>query len=371
MKIAIDASRANRVQKTGVEWYAYNVITKMLEMADDDRFILYFQDEPLPEWDKYREKGEFKVLNWKLKYAWTHLRLSAEVRKDNPDVFFVPAHVMPLMHPKNTIITIHDVAFKRNPEIYSQKENLYQEFSVKFACKNASKIITPTEFTKFELIKYYNVPTDKVYVVNHGFTISQFEKQYSNHEIQSVLDPYKLNSDFLLYVGRIEKKKNIMRLIEAYEQFRDYNIDNKSKQLVLVGKPGYGYNHIENRIKISPYKDEIVHLGWVEQKELPILFQTAKIFMYIGLYEGFGLPILESFASKTPVITSNQTANKEIAGDYALLVDPKDINMIAQSINDLFADEQLYYSLVNKAYSYSKVFTWEKCAHETYMVLKG
>lgn len=372
MNIAIDASRANRVNKTGVEWYAFHVIREMLKLADkQDQFSLYMQEQLREDWGVLPSNADVKVLDWKIRYMWTHLCLGPQLAKKVPDVTFIPAHVIPVVHKKPIVMTFHDIAFKKFPQSYSWKENAYQEFAMKYALKHAAKIIVPTETTRQDIITYYNTGHDKLVVVNHGFdNLYELPTSKSNSEDleEHVTQKYGITSPYILFVGRIEEKKNIIRMIKAFELVKEHNHD---LQFVLIGKPGFGYEKIQAYIKQSSVANDIIQPGWVEQSDMPVIFRNAEIFFYATLYEGFGLPILEAFASGVPVVTTEYGASKEIAGDGAVLVDPLDYKLMADKIIGLLANEQKRCSLLAAAKKELQKYSWQKCAQETYNVLKS
>lgn len=372
MNIAIDASRANRVNKTGVEWYAFHVIREMLKLADkNDRFSLYMQEQLREDWAVLPRNADVKVLDWKMRYMWTHLCLGRQLQKDMPDITFIPAHVIPVIHKKPVVMTFHDVAFKKFPQSYSWKENAYQEFAMKYALKHAARIIVPTETTRQDIITYYNTGHEKLVVVNHGF-----DNSYQLPENESVgeglevhvVQKYGITSPYLLFVGRIEEKKNIIRMVQAFELVKEQY---KDLQFVLIGKPGFGYEKIQDFIKQSSVAKDIIQPGWVEQNDMPSIFRNASVFFYATLYEGFGLPILEAFASGVPVIATEYGASKEIAGDGALLVNPLDIEVMRNAILGILVSEQKRCSLQTQARKELQKYSWQRCAQETYNVLRS
>ncbi len=371
MKIAIDASRANRIKKTGVEWYAFYIIQNILKISDpNDQFILYFQDKINTDWNISTQGNiRTKVLNWPPKYFWTHLRLSYQIYKDSPDILFVPAHVLPIVRAKKNIITIHDVAFKNFKKVYSLKENLYQEFAIRYALKYADKIIVPSFFTKEQILKFYNVKQSKIVVIYHGINKHEFNKNFTDNQITKVLLKYDLHNPYFLFIGRIELKKNLIKVIKAFELFKTQ--DKNNYDFVLIGKPGFGYKYIKEVIKQCKYKYNIVELGWIEQDELIILLQKAHCFVYPSVYEGFGIPILEAFAAGTPVITSEETATAELAQDSALLVDSKDIGSIYNALIAITTSDELRRNLIYKGKKRIQDFSWEKCAQQTYDLIKS
>lgn len=414
MIIGIDASRANHEQKTGVEWYAFFVIQELKKIfnqptsppmrgsergsgnksssvysADpseppligEEIHVVLYSDEPL--------KGELailpsnwssKVLHWPPKRLWTQLRMSYEMLVHPPDVLFIPAHVFPLIHPKKTVMTVHDVAALRFPHSYNWFERWYSTWSAKYAVQKLWQVIVPSEFTKTELISLFTVlplvgggkegvlPLGKnISVVPHGFD-NKFKEKKSEREITTVLKKYHIKKPFVFSIGRLEEKKNTVRIIQAFQMWKElYHHDDF--QLLLVGKFGYGGEKVKKIIAESTVQKDIIHPGYVEQEDIPALFQAAEFFFFPSLYEGFGIPVLEAFASGVPVITSKNTSTEEIAEGAALLIHPEDTDDMVGALEDLSKLPHLRQTLIEKGKSRAQDFSWQKCAENTANIL--
>lgn len=418
MIIGIDASRANRDHKTGVEWYSYYLIKKLAQLDDKNQYILY-TDKPLKgglldlsEQDdffqsnqeiKYDKDGfqiikspfnnfKAKILNWPFDYLWTQGRLSLEMLFNRPDVLFIPAHVLPFIHPRKSIITIHDVGFKQESRLY-KKEQMgpigrkkallnffvriftwgkysantvdYLSWSTEYALKYASKIITVSNFTKSELQKYYKIKkVDKIKVIYNGYNVSLCKKITDQDKVDQVLNKYGIEKPYLFYVGRIERKKNIPALIEAFALMRESDKDIKHK-LVLVGDASFGYDEVNYIIEEFDLDQDVIMTGWLEEEDLPCIYNGASAFVFPSNYEGFGIPILQAMACGVPVVASNVSSIPEVAGGAALLFDPCDIKSIAESMKRIIKDEKLKQELIEKGHQRVSNFSWEKCAQET------
>jgi len=363
MLIGIDASRANRDEKTGVEWYAYHVIQNLKKiMPQDMEVVLYSQEKLKGDLADLPANWRSRVLNWPPWIFWTQMRLSWEMLRHRPDVLFIPAHVIPLIHPKKTVMTIHDVVFKYFPESYSWRENWYQEFAVKFAKKHAVKIITPSEATKRDLIALYDFPPEKIRAVLNGYDENLYQKISDENKINAVLKKYGIKKPFLLSIGRQERKKNTAGIIEAFSHITEHisHSTNQNLSLVLVGKKGFGYEEVEEAIKNSPAKDRIKQLGWVAPEELVCFLSAAAVFVFPSFYEGFGIPVIEAMACGCPVVTSGTSSLPEAVGEAALLVDPRNIDEIAGAVEKILTDENLRPELIKKGFEQAKKFSWRK-----------
>lgn len=365
MVIGIDASRANNAQKTGVEWYAFFLIQELKKIIPDDVKVVLYSERPLEgELANLPKNWSSKVLSWPPKRFWTQIRMSFEMLFHSPDILFIPAHVFPLIHPKKTVMTVHDVAAFRFPKSYSRFEQWYSLWSAKYALKKLWKVIVPSEFTKKELEDLTQKENHNVHVVYHGFDPKIQEKK-SPEEIQTILEKYKIQKPFFLTIGRVEEKKNTARIIRAFDIFKSRSAHIENFQLVCVGKPGYGYEKVQDTINSSPNKKDIRELGYVEQSDLSILLQETVALVFPSLYEGFGIPVLEAFAARIPVISSSTTSTKEIAGDAALLVHPEFVEDIADDLELLTQENLVRQTLIGKGFYRVQNFSWKKCAEKT------
>ncbi|MBI2437123.1 MAG: glycosyltransferase family 4 protein [Candidatus Magasanikbacteria bacterium] len=388
MTIGIDASRANRIQKTGVESYAYFLIQELKKIQTEHEFVLY-TDKPLEgELADLPTNWIQKVLRWpafakatagKPWRFWTQIRMSWEMLFHAPDVLFIPAHVFPIIHPKKTIMTIHDVAALKFPESYNWFERWYSTWSARVALKKLWRIITPSEFTKAELGSWKlearsEKLAKKISVISLAYDL-KYRKMENKTEIEKVLKKYNIIKPFILTIGRLEEKKNTVRIIQAFEKIRQNNLKSflpkadEILSLVLVGKPGYGYEKVETAIQNSPFKKDIITPGWVDEADLPYLMNSAEVFVFPSLYEGFGIPVLEAMACGTPVVASSGNSLEEVGAHAVLYVDPLCSDEISFQIERLLVDDVLRKKQIEKGYERVREFSWEKCAKKTFEFL--
>lgn len=368
MIIGIDASRANHEQKTGVEWYAYHIIQELKKIIPPSISVVLYADQPLiGNLADLPENWTQKVLRWLPKRLWTQIRLSTEMILRRPDILFIPAHVFPIIHPKKTVMTIHDVAALRFPESYSRFERWYSVWSARFAVKHLWRVIAPSEFTGREIKKIQKIENkNNIFVVSLGYN-SSYDSQRNEKDIEEILKRYRVKRPYAISIGRLEKKKNTQRIVKAFETVHSLH----PLQLVLVGKSGYGYEEVREVIEASQFKNDIRELGWLSPEDLTVLLPNAAVFVFPSLYEGFGLPVLEAFAAGVPVIASRGSSLEEVGGGAALYVDPENVSEIARAIEQLLNNEQLRATLIKAGQERVKQFFWEKCARETLTVLVG
>jgi len=369
MLIGIDASRALTTRRTGTETYALRLIQALLRLDAGHRYRLYTNARP-PDglfWPQGAAvPAEVRAIPFKR--LWTHLRLSAEMLAQPPDVLFVPAHVIPALHPRRSVVTVHDLGYLRYPEAHRRRDRLYLDWSTRWSARRAAAVLADSAATKVDLVAAYGIAADKVHVVYLG----------RDESLTPVADPavlaeararYGLNPRYLLYVGTLQPRKNLARVIEAFAGIAG-RPELADVQLVLAGKRGWLYDALFGHVARWRLADRVIFTGYVPDADLPALLSAAQAFVYPSLYEGFGIPMLEAGACGVPVITSNTSSLPEVAGDAALLVDPHDVDAIAQAMYRLLTDDALQAELARRGRENVKRFSWEKCARETLAVLE-
>jgi len=421
MLIGIDASRAAAARRTGTETYSLRLICNLIALGAGHRFRLYTNGQPPPGLfggdlatakglsDKPAEHPEFVegcgstqapvVLrhglpasqndqqtgfridsNFELRSIpfprlWTHLRLSAEMAVRPPAVLFVPAHVLPLIHPRRSVVTVHDLGYLAYPEAHKPGDRRYLDWSTRWNARRATTVIADSAATKADLIRAYGVDGRKIQVIHLG----RDETLVPVRDAQILAEVrvrHGIAAHYMLYVGTLQPRKNLARLIEAFARAAAAPAF-AGLQLVLAGKKGWLYDDLFAQVERMGLTGRVLFPGYVEDADLPALLSGALAFVFPSLYEGFGIPVLEAGACGVPVITSNTSSLPEVAGDpsagsgeaAALLVDPHDVDAIAEAMNRLVTDEALRAELSRRGLANVQRFSWEKCARETLAVL--
>lgn len=358
MLIGIEASRANRLKKTGVEWYAYHVIQEMKRLPEAARhsWFLYSNDPLAKGLEKGPNNWHERRLAWPPKYLWTQARLSFEMMTRPPEALFVPAHVLPRFTPRRSVVTIHDVGFHRHPELYPRRQVDYHEWATKDIVKHAAKIITVSEFSKREIIEFYGADEGKIHVTHLGLDHERYQPGEKNTE-----RPYAL------FVGRLESKKNVANLVRGFTAWKEES--GHPLELILAGIPGAGYEEIRKAIDESSARDFIHELGYVNERHKIKLLQAASVYVQPSYYEGFGLPPLEAMACGVPVIASLGNSMLEVLGEEnALFFAPEDLDALGSGLG-LALDEKTGGDLIRKGLRRARDFTWKRTAEQTLKIL--
>lgn len=359
MIIGIEAQRANSEKKTGVEHYAKQLILHLAKIDSKNEYILYLRTPP-QEWFLNLPKN-FCIKVMPFPIFWTQLRLSWEMFVNPPNVLLVPASALPFVHPKLSVVTIHDLAWKYFPDSFTWFMKFFLQWSTEFAVKNTSKIIAVSESTKKDILKYYSVDVLKIAVVYHGFeSVNQQIRESVNQS------DFELPEKYVLFLSTIQPRKNLEGLTDAFVLLKKENPELPHK-LVVVGKLGWKYGSILN--KIYEHSDIVQYLNYLNDKQRWTVLKGANLLVLPSFYEGFGMQILESFAANVPVATSNVSSMPEVAKDAAIYFDPRSPKDIARAIKMVLLDKSLFEELRQKGCERLKNFSWEKCALETLAVL--
>ncbi|MDD3036230.1 MAG: glycosyltransferase family 1 protein, partial [Candidatus Saccharimonadaceae bacterium] len=256
------------------------------------------------------------------------------------------------------VTIVYDMAYKAYPETVRKRTKDMLDIALKKSCKRADKIITISEFSKREIIKYLGIKEDKIVVMPCGVNYSLYHNAYTEEEVSVVTAKYDIKNKYLLYLGTLEPRKNINRLIQAYALIKNTVPD--LPKLVLAGRKGWMYDNIFEIVKELKLEKDIIFTGYVDEKHTPILMKGAEIFLFPSLYEGFGMPPLEAMACGTPVLVSNVASLPEVVGDAGVLVDPLSTQSIRDGLELLLKNNELRIELSRKGLERVKTFSWDR-----------
>jgi glycosyltransferase involved in cell wall biosynthesis len=360
MLIGIDASRAVTRQRTGTEAYAFFLIQAIIPLAAEKghRLRLYYNQSPPANLFPQASHVESVVIPFPR--LWTHLRLAWELQQRPPDVFFTPAHVIPLSYRGPSLATIHDLGYHYFPESHTRRQTAYLRWSTRHNGRRAQKIIADSQATQQDLGRFYQLPPAKIQVVYPACDPS-LRPVKDDTLLAAVRQKYGLNPSYLLYIGTLQPRKNLTRLIEAYAALPQH-----THQLVLAGQAGWRGAPIQQALeRLEPaIRQHIILPGYIADEDKAALISGADLLLYPSLYEGFGFPVLEGNACGIPVLCSRTSSLPEVAGEAALLVDPLNTAGLTTAIQHLLSDAPLRRQLIEKGFSNIQRFTWQKTAEQ-------
>lgn len=370
---AIDAESANKPKRTGVEEYAFQLIQAMKRepLREGERVFLYSPTPLVGPLAELPMGWESRVLAWKLPRGWMQGRVTWELLRRPPRAFFVPSQGLPRFFSGVPVLTtIHDVAFRRIGRFYHPATRRRLASITKRSIKNASRLLTVSEFTKQELRDLYHVRDERITVTPLAADADVY-RRLDRQIVEETLRKHRLGHTFFLFVGRLEKKKNVAVLIRAFELFKQNRGVGDPFELVLVGTPGYGYDEIKTYIERSSQRELIRETGYLPDQDVAALMNVATAFCFPSLYEGFGIPNVEAMACGAPLLTSDLPVHREVVGDAAIFIPSGEAEAWAKQMDLLVGDSLLREHLVEKGSVRASQFNWKHTAQLTWSTLRS
>jgi len=369
MRIGVNAQIVSPAN-AGVAVYARNIVERLAQLESGHEFYVFGNREFLPALDSPRARlvptSAMVKGNWR-RILWEQGALPLKSRCHRLEAMYYPDHTSALFRKTcPVIITIHDLAFFAHPETFARKTRLYKSLAVKRSAHLADRIIVVSQATRQECLRWLEVPEAKLRVVHNGIA-ECFKRIDDKNRLEETRKKLDLPGQFILFVGTLEPRKNLVKLIAAYADLRRQK--KIAPGLVVVGAKGWLYSDIFATIDKLSLKNEIKFLGYVAADDLVALYNLADVLVYPSLYEGFGFPPLEAMACGCPVVTSNQSSLPEIAGEAARLVDSTDIGAIADGIFHVLSDANLRQRLIERGLERVKLFTWTRAAQQILQVM--
>lgn len=374
MRIAIDATILSN-ENTGTGFYIINLIKGLGKIEDKNlQYYIFVKKDLVPDVvDIAGDNFHIIDIDFKprfLRVIWQFLFFPFTLRRLRIDVLHSPNYITPLYSLGfKIIVTIHDLTFCLMPEKYTITKRLFYKLLVPVFIKIADKVISVSENTKKDMIKLFKVPENKIYVTYESYP-EYYTKPGREEKSDEVLNKYGLKKNFILFVGMIEPRKNVLSLLKAFYLVDDY-ID---LDLVVVGKKGWYYSDVEEFMEIikgESLNNKIFFTGYVSEPELKYFYQSAYIFAYPSYYEGFGLPPLQAMACSIPVITSDVSSLPEVVGEAAIKIDPSNIQDIADAIKDIYRNSDLRNKLKAAGAAQALKFSLENFALNTIKVYES
>ena len=360
LRIAVDASRATVEHTTGTEYYSRELIRHLIELNDTlekpHQLDLFFRDQPIANMFPESEHVAKHVIPFPR--LWTHWRLAASLFHEQPDLTFVPSHTLPLVFPGNSVVTVHDLGYKYFPDAHTEAQRRYLDFTTRYSANRATIVLADSYATAEDLTVFYEVPEEKIRVIYPGV-----ERPPDSPELD-IFRKYRIPFRYFLFLGTLQPRKNIRRIVEAYTMWRDANPD-KRIALVLAGKKGWLFDEawVEG-------VEGVYVTGYIDEVDKGDLIRHATALVFPSLYEGFGFPAVEAMLCGTPVIASDTSSLVELVDDAGILVNPLEVAEIAASMDLLTQTPFLRKKLGVKGMAQGAKFTWKKAAEETMKALE-
>jgi len=389
MRIGIDIRSLSANRHSGVEEYIYNLLPALFRAGREDQFILLYNSwkfsltAEITNWESFSNVSivEYRLPSKLLNAAlWSIKKPRLDKLLGNIDVMFLPnITFFSVSESVPYVVTFHDISFEFFPNFF----NLYRRIwhflvNPREKALQAKQIITVSNSTAQDIAEVYRITQERISPIYLGLSPIFFGKPETNNflgtpyantaEEWRIRKIYKIPEfPFILYFGTIEPRKNLVSLVKAYDEFRKKSKLNYS--LVIAGSKGWSYKEIFQAARLSPFRRDIRFIGTIANKDRPVLYKMAQLFIFPSFFEGFGLPPLEALASGTPTICSGSTSLLEVFGSHTLMVNPHDPSEIAWAIERALTDERLRELLINEGKKYALGFSWTKTARETLEVL--
>lgn len=362
MQIAVNTRLLLKNKLEGIGWFSYQTLKRITEANKDVHFVFLF-DRPFSEEFIFNDNITPIIVSPQarhpfLYYAWFEFGVKSTLNGLKPDLFLSPDGFLSLGAKCKQLPVIHDINFLHNPkDVKPLTRRYYNYFFPKFA-RGATRIATVSEYSKKDISENYKINPDKIDVVYNG--INSSFKPVSDIVKAETKRRFSNGRDYFLFVGSLNPRKNISRLIQAFDAFKKET--HSDMKLVLAGSHAWGGSDIYKTIDELSCKDDIVFTNRLSEEDLANVMASAFALTFVPYFEGFGIPLVEAMQSEIPVITSNVTSLPEIAGDAALFVNPYEVNEIKNAMLKLRSDDNLRLSLVEKGKQRKNNFSWDKSA---------
>lgn len=354
---------------TGIQHYIRALVPELVAQATSHEIVLYGEPSQLPvsAGERVRWVSASRPLRSGVqRVLWEQTVLPRLLWRDRVDVFFSPAFILPMRWNGAGVVTVHDLNFEVSPETIHPIRRAYLRRITRRSVHRARKVIAISQSTASDIVRLYGVPDEKIAVIPYGLD-AIFTPENARALEPMVRQSYPLPERFLLFVGTLEPRKNLPRLLEAYALARQHA---DLPPLVLAGAPGWQHERILTQARDLGVESHIVFAGYIPREHLPGVCAAASALLYPSLYEGFGLPPLEAMGCGTPVLVSNTSAMPEVVGDGGVLVDPRDVQQIADGILRITQEEMLRQQIAERGLERAKRFRWEEAARRTSAVLE-
>ena len=345
-----------------------NLVRSLLSLETDHEFVVYCRRQMPDEFRHVSGRARYRVCGFKNRKMCEQISIPLYANRDRLDVLHT-CWCRPFLYRGRNVFNIMGLEWRTHPDIplHSRVNNWYYKTTIEATCRKADRLIAISNFMKETFVERMNVPEEKIDVVYLGVDLNTYRRITDVDILENLRQKHSLPSRFILFVGAMLANKNLNNIIRAFHSIKQQS-DYKDVGLVIVGGPGWNSSPIPELVNRMGLGKSVIFTGFVPQEEIVGLYNLAAVYAFPSLVEGFGLPVLEAFACGTAVVTSNVTAMPEVAGDAAILVNPLNVEELAEAFHRILTDDTLRNDLIEKGLKRAQEFTWEKTAQETLRV---
>lgn len=373
MKIALIGYEANIKNRVGSNQYAFELLKAIYELDHKNQYTIFLPTLPLSDLPPVRYNWHYKICGPKKFWNLFGLPLALFRQKPKVDLVFNPGHYCPLIFPAPLVVTIMDLGYLRFPRHFTKKIYWKLKFWTALSIKRAKHLLTISQATKNDIIRYYRIDSKKITVSYPGYDKNKFDIKILRYkDIKRVKEKYGIKGKYLLFLSTLKPSKNVEGLLKAVEilvgsQELGVRTQYSELKLVIAGRKGWMFEEIFKKVKELNLQDKVIFTDFIEEKEAPILMAGAEVFVLPSFWEGFGIPVVEAMASGTPVVVSNAGSLPEIVGDAGIIVDPYNPESIACGIKKAIEEKD---RLVVKGLKQSRQFNWLNCGKKAIEILE-
>ncbi len=360
MLIGLEASSLHG-SKSGVGYYTENLLSTIMRIAPEHRYILFSNRDMRDSWELLGGETIYDRHLFRVRAAWMQTMLPRALREVRPDICHFTNYLAPLTSGCPYIVTIYDMTLFVTPRLHRFKKLVLDRTLIPHVARRANAIITVSNSARDDIVRFLGVPRDKIRVI-HGGVAPAFCPITDRTALDVVRARYSLSQPYILYVGTIEPRKNLLRLVQAFARLKKKGLPHK---LAIVGQQGWHCAPVFAEVERLGLAHDVVFTGYVPFEDLPVLYSGAEVMAFPSLYEGFGLPVVEAMACGAPVVTSNTSSLSEVAGGAGLLVNPLSVDEISDALHSIHTDRSLRDSLSERGLARASHFTWEQSARNT------
>ncbi len=373
MIIGIDGNEANVEKRVGVNTYAFELLRNFWKLQDEwknnHKLIVFLKSQPRGDMPKETEFFKYKVIAGGRAWILTKLMPSLFGEGKVCDAFFSPSHYVPPLAPMPRYCSIMDLGYLEFSGQFQKNDFWQLKIWSAISIFVSKAVFAISNSTKKDIVRHYPFARSKIHVTPLAYDSRKFNLDIPDEDVRRIRGRYSIVTDYVLYLGTLKPSKNIEGLIEAFSRIGSRKLKVK---LVIAGKKGWMYETIFEKVKKLHLEDDVIFTDFVDERDKPALIKGAKVFALPSFWEGFGLDALNAMASGVPVVASNLGSLPEVVGEAGILVDPKNINNIAEGIKEvLLAPVAKYNSMVSRGLSQAGKFSWEKTARQTLEVITG